>query len=207
MPSSLTEDRSSTLGSLPLPTSVGVRYGSGHGPRLSLAGPPTRGFSWQPGHHVTCASSAEARARSQRLVPRFSLEHRLPACDQPCPFGRLTLPTASPPCPHALSAGFSTCCPSPTLDCPSLGLGPDSPWDDCRCPGTLRLPVWRVLTAIDATHSGIRTSVRSTSAHALASPLLPNAPLPRWPPARSTIRSFGTTLQPRYILGAGALDQ
>ena len=27
-----------------------------------------------------------------------------------------------------------------------LGLGSDSPWDVCRCPGTLRLPVWRVLT-------------------------------------------------------------
>ena len=26
-----------------------------------------------------------------------------------------------------------------------LGLGSDSPWDDCRCPGNLRLPVWRVL--------------------------------------------------------------
>jgi hypothetical protein len=27
-----------------------------------------------------------------------------------------------------------------------LGLGPDSPWDDCRCPGTLRLPVSVVRT-------------------------------------------------------------
>ena len=29
-----------------------------------------------------------------------------------------------------------------------LGLGPDSPWVDWRCPGTLRLPVWMVLTSI-----------------------------------------------------------
>ena len=29
-----------------------------------------------------------------------------------------------------------------------LGLGPDSPWGDWRCPGTLRLPVWMVLTSM-----------------------------------------------------------
>jgi hypothetical protein len=29
-----------------------------------------------------------------------------------------------------------------------LGLGPDSPWVDWRCPGNLRLPVWMVLTSI-----------------------------------------------------------
>ena len=29
-----------------------------------------------------------------------------------------------------------------------LGLGPDSPWVDWRCPGTLRLSVWMVLTSI-----------------------------------------------------------
>ena len=29
-----------------------------------------------------------------------------------------------------------------------LGLGPDSPWDDWRCPGTLRPSVWMVLTSM-----------------------------------------------------------
>jgi hypothetical protein len=29
-----------------------------------------------------------------------------------------------------------------------LGLGPDSPWVDWRCPGTLRLAVWMVLTSM-----------------------------------------------------------
>jgi hypothetical protein len=29
-----------------------------------------------------------------------------------------------------------------------LGLGPDSPWGDWRCPGTLRLTVWMVLTSM-----------------------------------------------------------
>src|SRR5207244_7778125 len=29
-----------------------------------------------------------------------------------------------------------------------LGLGPDSPWGDWRCPGTLRRSVWMVLTSM-----------------------------------------------------------
>src|SRR5438874_13612052 len=29
-----------------------------------------------------------------------------------------------------------------------LGVGPDSPWVDWRCPGTLRLSVWMVLTSM-----------------------------------------------------------
>jgi hypothetical protein len=29
-----------------------------------------------------------------------------------------------------------------------LGLGPDSPWDDWRCPGILRLAVWMVRTSM-----------------------------------------------------------
>ena len=39
--------------------------------------------------------------------------------------------------------------------------------------------MWEVLTPIDATHSGIRTSLRSTSPYDLASPLNENAPLRR----------------------------
>ena len=44
MPSSLTGDRSSTLGSSPLPTGVGVRYGR------PLGSSSLRGFSWRPAH-------------------------------------------------------------------------------------------------------------------------------------------------------------
>ena len=74
--------------------------------------------------------------------------------------------------------------------------------------------MWGVLTPIDATHSDIRASVRSTSAHALASPLLPNAPLPRrldvFDPPKGIpddTRGFGLLLEPRYVVGAAALDQ
>ena len=39
-----------------------------------------------------------------------------------------------------------------------LGLGPDLPWDDDRCPGTLRLSVDKILTCLFATHTNILTS-------------------------------------------------
>ena len=43
-----------------------------------------------------------------------------------------------------------------------LGLGPDLPWVDERCPGSLRLSVGQILTDRFATHTGILTSIRST---------------------------------------------
>ena len=39
-----------------------------------------------------------------------------------------------------------------------LGLGPDLPWDDERCPGNLRLSVDKILTCLFATHTNILTS-------------------------------------------------
>jgi hypothetical protein len=57
---------------------------------------------------------------------------------------------------------------------------------------------------ICATHAGILTSARSTSPHGLASPLTERSPtVSRY---RKT-RSFGARLKPRYIFGAGSLDQ
>ena len=44
-------------------------------------------------------------------------------------------------------AGFSYLL-SIAYDYNVLGLGPDSPWVDWRCPGTLRLSVWMVLTSM-----------------------------------------------------------
>ena len=74
------------------------------------------------------------------LVPRTNTA--------PCPFGAGVLPVASPPrLPRAHEC--RTLLPARhrlrPLTIRDLGLGSDSPWDDCRCPGTLRLPVWRVL--------------------------------------------------------------
>ena len=43
-----------------------------------------------------------------------------------------------------------------------LGLGPDLPWGDERCPGSLRLSVDTILTYLFATHTSILTSMRSS---------------------------------------------
>ena len=66
-----------------------------------------------------------------------------------CPFDGFTLPTASPLRSLATrsGAGFSDLL-SIAYDYDVLGLGPDSPWVDWRCPGTLRLAVSVVLTLI-----------------------------------------------------------
>ena len=72
----------------------------------------------------------------------------------------------------------------------------------------------------DATHSGILTSGRSTSPSDLAS-LLQNAPLPSHgvnaihrvhadtinAVPTDEIHGFGMMLEPRYVVGAFALDQ
>ena len=57
-----------------------------------------------------------------------------------------------------------------------------------------------------ATHASIRTSGRSTAPRETASlrpERSPTAPGPFGPEARS----FGARLEPRYIVGAGSLDQ
>ena len=120
MPSSLTEDRSSTLGSLPLPTCVGVRYGScglppsplrtrklleaflGDLETTPLPGPQ------RPLQSARRTANAETRI-CLGLVPRTNTA--------PCPFGAGVLPVASPPrfCTrHARVQDSLTCSPSPT---------------------------------------------------------------------------------------------
>ena len=72
------------------------------------------------------------------------------------------------------STGISTCCPSPTRL--RLGLGPDLPWVDDRCPGTLRLSVEGILTLLFATHTGILSSCLSTCPSGQASPMQERSP-------------------------------
>ena len=50
-----------------------------------------------------------------------------------------------------------------------LGLGPDLPWDDERCPGNLRLSVDKILTCLFATHTNILTSCQSPTPYGIAS--------------------------------------
>ena len=87
-----------------------------------------------------------------------------------------------------------------------LGLGPDSPWVDCRCPGTLRLTVWMVRTSM--------TLLIPAFALVRAPPVLAirllgwRTTLPYQPfhPVEG-FHSFGPMLEPRYVVGARALDQ
>jgi hypothetical protein len=55
-----------------------------------------------------------------------------------------------------------------------------------------------------ATHAGIRTRARSTTVHTGASQHARRSPTT---PALTEIRSFGSRLEPRYIVRAGPLDQ
>ncbi len=150
MPSSLTEDRSSTLGSLPLPTCVGVRYGSCGDIGPTCAGPLARGFSWRPGDHTTTrASAAPPVSPANGLAaqrPGFAWVSSPGPTPPPVQLGAGVLPVASPPLhpPHECRNLLPARHRLRPLTLRDLGLGSDSPWDDCRCPGTLRLPVWRV---------------------------------------------------------------
>ena len=59
-----------------------------------------------------------------------------------------------------------------------LGLGPDLPWDDDRCPGILMLSVERILTFLFATHTNILTSHKSTVPSGTTSTLWERSPTP-----------------------------
>ena len=84
-------------------------------------------------------------------------------------------------------------------------LRPDYPWADHPAPGTLGLAVCKILTRI------LRYSYRHSHSSALhprshlSFTAADDAPLPPW--LKAMIRGFGGGLEPRYILGAGPLDQ
>ena len=102
---------------------------------------------------------------------------------------------------NGCSTGISTCCPSPTRL--RLGLGPDLPWDDDRCPGTLRLSVEGILTLLFATHTGILSSCLSTCPSGQASPMQERSP--------THVSTYMPKLRFRtsapVIFGAESLDQ
>src|SRR5947209_15216051 len=143
---------------------------------------------------------------------------RFPALSPSCPFEGFTLPTASPlrSVTTGSGAGFSYLL-AIAYDYDVLGLGPDSPWDDWRCPGTLRLSVWVVLTPMTLLIPAFAL-VCAPPVFAIRLPCTHNAPLPspaHWArltlaslaPVALAIPSFGTMLEPRYVVGARALDQ
>ena len=91
LPSSLTEDRSSTLGRLPLPTSVGVRYG------LQRSDQSLRGFSRRPGHDAATIPSSETPDQFCRMLEPDLPGSAAPPADPPCPFGVACAPYRVPP--------------------------------------------------------------------------------------------------------------
>jgi hypothetical protein len=89
LPSSLTEGRSITLGEFPLPTSVGLRYGQRTVWREAFLGGVGMG---------DFRALAYARCGCHAQETGISLDLALQATRRPCPFDRLTVPTASPHC-------------------------------------------------------------------------------------------------------------
>ena len=168
MPSSLTRVLPRTLGFSPhTPVSV---YGTGG---RSLA----RSFSRQCrsgafGSLAVPSASRLALVRDGFACPaRRTLAHELPiscapaflchsiALDDSCRFRNF----------NRMSISYAPC----------LGLGPDLPWDDDRCPGILMLSVEWILTILFATHTNILTSVKSTVPYRTTSALTERSPTPR----------------------------
>ena len=120
--------------------------------------------------------------------------------------------------PTAFDAHFQSCAQAPCCVTPSsngsmryrnfcllsiayaccLGLGPDLPWDDERCPGSLRLSVGQILTDRFATHTSILTSKRSSCPYGQ-----PSTPLERSPTQTCVCHDFGSVLEPRIFSAQG----
>ena len=149
----------------------------------------TRSFSWQssPSPFVSVSRNSPSHLGFQNdgfaCHSTYLLGHALPTACAPS-FLRHSLAQT-----RTVSTGISTCCPSPTRL--RLGLGPDLPWDDERCPGTLWLSVERILTFLFATHTGILSSCLSTCPSGQASPLQERSPTQL---TSVSCQSFGSVL-------------
>ena len=76
-----------------------------------------------------------------------------------------------------------------------LGLGPDLPWVDERCPGILRLSVEQILTVLFVTHTGILSAVRSNAPCGTPSVAYSMLPYPVY--ISISCHGFGSVLEPR----------
>lgn len=85
-----------------------------------------------------------------------------------------------------------------------LALGPDSPGDDERGPGTLGHPADGILTRLSLLMSAFSLPHGPRPAYAAASPHTERSPTQR---PNGRCRVFGGVLEPRYIVGAEPLDQ
>ena len=85
-----------------------------------------------------------------------------------------------------------------------LALGPDSPGDDERGPGTLGHPAGGIRTRLSLLMSAFSLPSGPRQACAAASPRWGRSPTQQ---PNGRCRVFGGVLEPRYIVGAEPLDQ
>ena len=85
-----------------------------------------------------------------------------------------------------------------------LALGPDSPGDDERGPGTLGHPADGILTRLSLLMSAFSLPHSPRPGHPAASPHAGRSPTQQ---PKDCCRVFGGVLEPRYIVGAEPLDQ
>ena len=101
------------------------------------------------------------------------------------------------------STGISTRCPSTTPV--GLALGPGSPWADKPGPGTLGQSAAEILTLHSLLMPAFSLPHPPRLPHRAASPDAGRSPTQ--PGHNPNCHSFGGALEPRYIVGAGPLDQ
>jgi hypothetical protein len=114
----------------------------------------------------------------------------------------------------ATGTGISTRCPSTTPV--GLALGPGSPWAEQPGPGTLGHSAAEILTLHSLLMPAFSLAHPPPLAHAAASPDARRSPTHHHDYTRTTraradhkwrCHGFGGALEPRYIVGAGPLDQ
>src|ERR671920_1359994 len=100
------------------------------------------------------------------------------------------------------STGISARCPSTTPV--GLALGPGSPWADKPGPGTLGQSAAEILTLHSLLMPAFSLPHPPPLDHSGASPDAGRSPTQQ---EHMCCHSFGGALEPRYIVGAGPLDQ
>ena len=159
---SLTRVLSHTLGLLPQPTSVGLRYG--------------RQKFWQRGFSRRPRFNGIPQGVSPKVFSPLSSQNgfaypgrRLQGKTRHVQWARSAYLLVSPLC---VKTNYRRCRNFDLLSIAfacSLRLRPDLPYVDQRCVGNLGLTVSWILTRINATHAGILTSQRSTRPYGPAS--------------------------------------
>jgi hypothetical protein len=164
------------------------------------------GFTWAAGHGLTPGQPTPGGATLLRHPIACLLPDRVPRSPRPPP--RRAVRRGSDGQHHRprhgrtiTGTGISTRPPSTTPD--GLALGPGSPWDPWSSGG-------RDSHSAFATHACILTPTPSTAPSQGRFSGCRTLPYPTPPGDESPgtcCRGFGGVLEPRYIVGAGPLDQ